>query len=346
MMINKEKLLAGIKRPGVQITECELAKYMATSGALVSVSVSRARTEVPLTERAYGVDLDLFNEEGKAFYGAQVKQGRLQFLPRQDVKELDTLDKAARRAVEVRALTKNRSPLFVPLAVYEELEADFSEIRTKYFQKRDEILAKWDLLVAVFEDGVRKMLEGVRMDNEFRDKLVAGFVQALPSKDAYAASFDMKLRAELIPTTPGKLEGLNSSVQAIVKDTWKDDVVSTAIASIETQVGDGWSRLMKAIRQYDKNGTIKTTTINGLTKFATDLNWKNVFNNVLLTSMSEELKGLATMDADRQAEHIESAIAFAYGYAKDAGLDLDMDESPYSVEQLEQILFVEKRSVS
>ena len=151
----------------------------------------------------------------------------------------------------------------------------------------------------------------------------------------------MTLHVRAFPAESSAIpEGLDSSISADIKESWSEEVVQTALLSIENAVGLGWSKLNSAMRQYLKDSTIRSGTISTLAKFANELSWKNVFKNPLLSQLSGELKGLATQDVETQAEVIETAIGYVYEYAKDVRIDLNMDDCPYKQAELDSMGYV------
>jgi len=337
MAVHTKKILAGLQADGINVSVRSLAKYMASNGVLVRPFIGRARCYIPMPDSAYGIDLKQFSEEGGTFYKQRVSQSHLNFIPPDDECALNVWEKRLRRAVEVRSLSDG----FMPISAYDSLKEEFETIRKNYFQKRDEIAQKWDLLTASFTVGVEEMLKGIPMSDSARETLQRAFIAQIPSAQKYRDSFSMTLRVHAFPAENTAVpDGLSSSIAADVQATWSEEVVSTAILSVEKAVGDGWNRMLNAIRQYIKGASIRSSSLESLDKFGRDLEWKNVFRNPLLTRLSGELKGITSLDAEEQVDVIESAIAYTYAYAKEVRIELDMDKSPYTAAQLDAMEYV------
>lgn len=337
MAMNAKKALAGLKADGISVNVRSLAQYMSSNCVLVSPHIKRARCYIPMTDSAYGIDLSKFTEEGGAFYKDRVSRSHINFIPPVDEAELGRIEKRLRRAVEVRSLTDS----FMPMSIYDELKEEFLKIRDDYFAKRDEICQKWDFLIASFEDGVDEMLKGIPMPDTARDTLKKNFLSHIPTEREYKASFNMTLNVRAFPAESAAVpEGLDSSIAVDIKESWSEDVVQTALLSIEKSIGLGWSKLNAAMRQYMKDATIRSGTIFALAKFTTELGWKNVFKNPLLEELRSELKGLSAKDAETQADLIEGAIGDIYAYAKEVRIDLDLENCPYTQEQLDDMGYV------
>lgn len=333
-MSNQMKLLEGLSGENITVTIRSLAKYMASNGVIVTVTVGRARGYIPMPGKAYGIDLDAFSEKGSTFFSERVSQSHINFIPPEDEAAFANIEKRLRRAVEVRTLADG----FMPTTAYDDLKKEFADTRALYFAKRDEVLAKWDSLVASFKEGAEEMLAGIRIPNAMQEALLKEFLGKVPDKDYYKASFVMGLKVKAFPAEAGNLPGLNSSIEADMRESWKEDVVSTAILSIEQQVGEGWEKMMGAMRQYVKGNAIKSSSIVAIQNFAKQLEWKNVFRNPLLCRLNSSLANLQTLSAESQAMAIEEALTYTYGYAKEAHLDLDFNKCPYRTQDLENML--------
>lgn len=331
-MSNHEKLLEGLAGNGISVTISDLAKYMSSNGVCVNPTIGRRRGYVSLNEKAYGINLDDMTETGSNFFRSRVSQGHLNFIPPEDEAAFGALEKRLRRAVERKTLSDG----FMPVAAYEDLKAEFEKIRSEYFAKRDEVLAKWDLLVADFEAGAKEMLEGIHMPDYQRKQVLKNFMEEIPSKSDYRDSFKVSLSVRAFPATCTQ-EGLNSSVAAAVKDTWQDDVMTTAITAIESLIGLMWTKCNAAIKQYIKGGSIKANTLQSLSNLVQELKWKNVFRNPMLTELQTQLTSVARGDDESAADCIEEAIATIYAYADEAHLDLDFTNCPYTALQLKQM---------
>lgn len=339
-MANQKKLLEGISGPGIDVNIRSLAKFMACAGVLVTPHVGRMRGYVSLPGSVYGVKPEKMSESGSAFYHERVSQGHLNFIPREDEAYLATLEKRLRRAVENYSVSDG----FMPMAAYDNLKSDFEDIRTAYYAKKDEIVSRWDTILDEFEVGAREMLNGMRLAKRMQEQVLNEFMAEVPSRTEYSRSFKMSLRVHAFPSEVNEeLTGLQNTVAADVLETWKDDVVSTAILSIERQIGIGWDKMLSAMRQYLKDNAIKGTTINALLRYAEEMKWKNVFNNPAITDLSQSLAALkGVIVVEEKAEIIEDALVSLYDYAKTARLELDWKGSPYSQQTLEDMLNVKR----
>lgn len=334
-MANEKKLLEGLSAPGVTVSVRSLAKYIASSGVLVTPHAGRCRGTITLDASTYGVNINAFSEEGAGFYVDRVRNGNMRFIPREDDKELNRLEGQMRYQVDLASLNDG----FIPITAYERLKENFDEIRRQYFKKRDEIVNKWDEIVENFRSGLVEMLKGLNLEDSERTRLLEGFMSEIPDPTAYADSFHMTLYVRAFPAETNS-EGLSESISTDVQMTWRDDVISTAILSIEKTIGEGWSKAMIAAKQYSQKGSIQQRTIMALEKFGQDLSWKNVFKNKLLEQVQEQINSLSSKDANGQAQLIEDIILNIYSYAKETQLNLDMQISLYTTKQMDDMLLL------
>lgn len=334
---DERKLLEGLANPaaGITVSVRRLAQYMGSHAVMVDATVGRKRGRIPLPGKAYGLDKGGLSEEAGTFYGARVSEGHLSFIPKQMEAELGAIEKRLRRAITARTLADG----FIPVSAYASLKEEYLTLREAYFRKRDEILSQWDELLDSFHMGAKALLDSVALPSDAREQMMREFVQALPSKEEYQESFSMTLQVKAFPAE-APTAGLDASIAMDVRETWKEEVVSTAILSIEKMVGEGWDLLNRAVSQYIHGGAIKAKTLECIKKFQRDLSWKNLFSNPLLKGLEKRLVKLSSGSADVEGdvEVVEACVLDIYAYAKETHLNLSFEKSAYSEEQMEQML--------
>lgn len=332
------KLLEGLEGQGISLSVRNLAGYMAGIGIRVTPHVGRMRCNIVMP--SFGIDEQKMSENGSAFYQERVSNGRLNFIPNKKELELAKIERRLRIACERRTLASD----FMPVDAYKDLRCEFQDLRKQYFLLRDEIIMDWPQIYAAFEQGATEMLDGVDIPADVKNKVLEKFLDSVPSKEKYAASFAMDLRVHAFHADL-QIPGLETSIAEDVRKTWSNEVVSTAIVAIERQIGEGWERTMKAMRRYLKDGVIAENTLASLKKYSEELKWKNVFHNSLL---EELLQNLQDMDREpniaRKADILEQGIANIWGYAKENGLQLKTDGIPYSIVQLDELLQFQKKA--
>ena len=331
---NEKKLLTGVKtEEGIDLSVRSLARFMAEEGVVVMPFVGRMRCNIPIPN--FGVHVEKMSLSGSHFYEENVGSGFLKFIPREDELELARLERRLRKACEERVLADS----FMPIRAYESLREEFHEIRKAYYDKGESLLNRWEDLRDQFETGVCEMLEGVELSEEEKEQVREDIVKQIPEKESYRVFFQMrlKIRAFQSELPANSFEG---ALSADVAESWREDVVSTAVRSIEKQVTEGWQWIMKGMKRYLKEQRMRPAAVEGLVRFRESLNWKNVFSNPLLKELEELLNGLEEQeDATEQARCMEQAAVAIWGYAKEANLSLPLEGIPYSEEMLDRMLF-------
>lgn len=330
---NEKKLLGGVNLgEEIDLTVRSLAQFMAEEGVVVTPFVGRMRCNIPLPN--FGVHTDQMSVTGSRFYAENAGKGFLRFIPKADELELIRLESKLRRACEERVL----ADAFMPVSAYRSLQEEFSWIRQAYFEKGDEILTRWEELTQTFKNGVEEMLEGVDLGAEEKEQVKEAILSKIPEKESYKNSLQMRLK---IRAFQGELRETNfeGDLSNNLTESWREDVVSTAVHSIEKQVEEGWNWVMKGLRRYLKELPIGTRVIEGLTDFREALKWKNVFSNPLLKELETMLAGLEqAADDAKKAYTMEQAAVAIWRYSKEANIVLPMEEIPYTEEMLDQML--------
>ena len=145
----------------------------------------------------------------------------------------------------------------------------------------------------------------------------------------------MEMLIFYFPAEPDKRPGLASNITEPVMETWNNSVAATAVLAIEQSIGKGWERLNTAMKQFRRNGAIRTNTLSTIVNYGRNLQQKNLFHNELLSHLQNKLPGFLDMKGDQQVEEIEASIVRIYEYAKAHKIDLDMDASAYLAGELD-----------
>ncbi len=319
-----------------------LAEYTAKNTVRVRAHVGRNRGIVPLPEKQLGMKPGKLGQNGQAFYAGHMQAGRLCLIPQADEQRLGRLEARLRCAIKGSEVFEG----LIPVARYASLKTEFEEIRKDYFDARDDVLARWDSLVAEFKLGCKEMLDGVRMQKRNRELLYKSIVASIPSKGEYERSFSMSLEVTAFPAS-GVPDGLDESIAADVESSWKGTVVSTALKAIETTVGEGFAMLGKAASAYAERGSIGGKTLDAMERYSQDMVWKNVFQNTALTACANKCGVIAnTMGADAKESLVEEAILDIWDYAKATGLHLDASVTPFTPDVLDAMLDVRKKAAA
>ena len=265
-----------------------------------------------------------------------MSKASIALIPKEFRNNITRIEKGIRRRKDELCIARD----YMPVDAFMQFKAEFEKARSELFDVCDEIIANWDSIRDSYESGLKDMLGNIQMPDFMRDKILGDLLAAIPERETFRRGFSMNMRVFAFPSEPEARPGIDSSISDAITETWKDDVVSTAILAIERSVGEGWERLNAAMKQYLRHGSIRSNTINTIIRYAQNLAFKNVFRNGLLTELAKNLMSLASKSEDQQAEQIEECIAQVYQYAKESGINLDMENSPYSTDELDVMAMV------
>ena len=330
-------LLEGLSGKGIELRVSSLARYTAENGVLVDITCGRSRGRFTLPPKLLGIAPDRWDKDCKAFYGEHVSMGKLNMVPKELEDRLNQLDTRARRILQ--AHTVNGS--YMPLSEFEEFKEEFEEVRKDYFDTIDEVVAQWDTIRNNFIAGVRKTVEtrGKRTTlKRDREKMIQDIVSAIPTAPQYRSRARMEVIVRAFPTTGCTTAGLSPDIQGLVDKTWKDDVTANIIRSIEMNLGEIFSKACGIATNYGKTGRIESRSLNSLAKAALRVKKMNVFANPLLEQLSSSLASVTKDDPEKAEFQVEEAIVDAWNYAKNTGINLDMDICPFDEKDLETML--------
>lgn len=327
-----EELDAEMKRGSNSgITVQKLGEHIGNSVVAVDIFVRCPTGRTQLPDLVQKQAQEYLNENGEAFYQDQVSKASIALIPKEFRNKITRIEKGIRRRKDELCITRD----YMPVDTFMQFKDEFEKARTDLFDVCDEIIANWDDIKESYESGLKDMLGNIQMPDFMRDKILGDLLAAIPGKDAFRKGFSISMRVFAFPSEPEARPGIESSISDTIAETWKNDVVSTAILGIERSIGEGWERLNAAMKQYLKHNSIRSNTTNTIVRFAQNLAFKNVFRNGLLTELANNLQGLSSKSEDQQAEQIEDCIVQVYQYAKESGIELDMSISPYSTDELE-----------
>lgn len=314
----------------------KLGEHIGNSVVAVDISMRCPTGRTQLPDLVQKQAQESLNENGEAFYQDQVSKASIALIPKEFRNNITRIEKGIRRRKDELCIARD----YMPVDAFMQFKAEFEKARSELFDVCDEIIANWDSIRDSYESGLKDMLGNIQMPDFMRDKILGDLLAAIPERETFRRGFSMNMRVFAFPSEPEARPGIDSSISDAITETWKDDVVSTAILAIERSVGEGWERLNAAMKQYLRHGSIRSNTINTIIRYAQNLAFKNVFRNGLLTELAKNLMSLASKSEDQQAEQIEECIAQVYQYAKESGINLDMENSPYSTDELDVMAMV------
>ena len=330
MSIDIQRLLG----PGISAKTGDLAEFTRQNLVKVEAHVGRNRGYIPMPAKQLGFKAEKLGANGKAFYDGHMQAGRLSLIPTKVEARFGCLEARLRNAIRHAEVCDG----MIPIATYDMLKASYEDIRKEYLEARDEVVADWDTLVRDFQCGAEEMLGGVRMQKRAREQLYKVICAQIPSKENYERSFYMGLSVTAFPASAAP-DGLSASVAADIERSWKDNVVGTALKSIELAIGEGFSMLGKAATAYAERGVIPSKTLDAMARYGSDMAWKNVFQNPALSMLARRMKAVGTaVGTEAKEVIIEEGLLDMWGYAKQMGLSLELSVTPFTEDVLDTML--------
>lgn len=179
-------------------------------GVLVRLHIGRWRARASLRWQDLGIKPGR-GEEERAL-DELLELGHKLLLPRDDVRELDSIDSSARKWLEKNAF-RTYWGFFVPVTAYAEWKAKNEEFRQRYLDVRDRMATNYDETVArvlaKYHVAARAAYRRLRLlhpdavqetrESEFADRFVAEIVRAIPSRRDFYASFYFDTELEYVP---------------------------------------------------------------------------------------------------------------------------------------------------
>ena len=335
--VKMRTLLEGLSGKGIEIRVGSLARYTAENGVLVGISCGRTRGRFNLPPKLLGIRPEKWDKGAQSFYVDHISTGSLNMVPKELEARLNQLDTRARRVLYSHTLNGS----YMPLAEFEEFKSEFEEVREEYFRTIDLVVAQWDTIRANFLAGVEKVVEtkGKRaMLKRDREKLLRELTSGIPTAQEYRARAKMEVTVRAFPSTGGTATGLAPDLQDLVDQTWKDDVTANIVRSIESNLGEIFSKACTIATDYGKTGKVNTRSLNTLVRSAARVKKMNVFANPMLEQLSKSLSTITNDDMDKAEWQVEEAIVDAWNYARATGINLDMSICPFDEKARESML--------
>ena len=327
---------------GISAKTGDLAEFTRQNLVKVEAHVGRNRGYIPMPAKQLGLKSEKLGESGKAFYEGHMQAGRLSLIPTKVEARFGCLEARLRNSIRHAEVCDG----MIPVATYDALKNSYEDIRKEYFEARDEVVKDWDAIVQEFRRGAEEMLGGVRMQKRAREQLYNIICSQIPSKGHYESSFYMGLSVTAFPAVAAP-EGLSASVAADIERSWKDNVVGTALKSIENAIGEGFSMLGKAATAYAERGAIPGKTLEAMARYGTDMAWKNVFQNPALTMLARRMKAIGTaVGTEAKEVIIEEGLIDMWDYAKQMGLQLELSVTPFTADVLDTMLDLRQQEQS
>jgi len=320
--------------PSISVGTKEFAQFTATNVFVATPHIGRDRGVYALPKNL-GFESSSMDDEGTAFLADRVSAGNVCLVPKDAARKLETLEAQLRNAVKSAAICDS----YIPVASYEALCRRFAEIKSAYLLERDRLIAEWDILVQDFESGAKSLLSAATaLTPQERVQTLGALMNGLPTKEKFKSSFYMSLDITAFPAAEPP-EGLDASLSAAIASGTENQLYSFALQSIEALLGKAWSLLTTAANSYIRDERVHPRTLMSMATLAVDFGVKNVFGNKVISSLKGTLDRIAKDEnIDRRQASVEDAILDVWEYCHEVGISLDVNISPWSPKELDDML--------
>ncbi|MDF2880095.1 MAG: hypothetical protein K0R54_652 [Clostridiaceae bacterium] len=324
---NKEKtqeLISNLTKDGVSIGIEDLGTYIREQGLIVKVHIGRKRNYVEVSPKIFGVDLEKEGNNVKEFFKEHMKMGKMSFIPDSDEKNLVNIESSVR--MQKRRNTIGYDDSFMTLPLYEEFQEMFEDKKKEYFGVRDDIVSRWELLIARFKELLSIALDELHTID--KDKVYHSVISKLPTKEEYLNSFYMTISAKAFPVTEN-LDMFSNDIQLQIKEGLNQETIATLYDIVGNTLNDAFENVNKIIIAVNKSqsGKIAGKTLGAIKKSAKRIAQKNIFNNKKIDSIKDSILYMISgaLDEDEMVEEAEIILSKIYGYAMELNIDSTID---------------------
>ncbi len=305
---------------GSNVTIDGLSKFISQSGVIVHPHIGRLRKRVALPKELLGNVNSADKKDDDEFYSEYITQGTINLIPKSDEKKLISIETSVRGQVSKLAIACDGT--FMTSDVYvEEYLPYFNKKKTEYFEKRDEIVAKWDILIDIFKTKLEMFLDRRNIAN--KQAIMNSVIASIPTKNDFANSFYMNVTLTAFPVEEN-VDMFSSAVADQVRRSITDTKLVVVKEMLGTLLGETFTKINDLLVYYRDNGEIKKQQMKPMRELKKNLIKNNILKHTLIQSMVEEfttLEKIDTEECDDLAEQMERILAMAYGFLKDTGLD-------------------------
>lgn len=319
---------------GSNVTIDGLAKYISQSGVCVHPRIGRKRNKVTLPKALMGTVSVKDEAEDNEFYEEYINQGTISLIPKSDEKKLISIETSVRAKVAQLSIACDNT--FMTTDIYaEEYLPYFNQKKTEYFDKRDEICQKWDILVDVFKTKLEAYFDRRNIPN--KKELMNNILVNIPSKQDFYNSFYMELRLTAFPVEEN-IDMFSTTLATQVKNSITETKMEFITEMIGKLMGDAFNNINKMLIFYRDNGEIKNQQM----KYVKTMKKSLVKNNLLgldiindIVSDITALENIAIENYDDIAEAAEMVLVKTYGFIKDTNLEQFVDMSNLAVTEMD-----------
>lgn len=310
----------------------DLDKILHQRGVIVKVHIGRMRGNFELSPKLMGIKM---TPSVSKFFRSYVQNGKLSFLDSQTVMELERIENRVRMMATRMSIGYDNT--FMPIETYKEFKAYLEEQRGYYFQKRDEILSRWEELKINFQNTLIETLKDLHASKEEVQKIFEGIMKKYPSKEQFRDSFYMKTSLRAFPVMENLTlfdEDLSAEVkESAVKENLK--LVREVVGVCLDDLFNAANKVHVALHQKSK---LESRTKGSLKKTISLVRRNNILKHQKVEELASKLEELAnTQDRYDGMELAEVVMAGSYGLAKELDLleFIDLKDTNVAEDDLE-----------
>lgn len=316
------QLLEGL--PGI-MDAADVGEYLSNICVYASVHISRNRGSLTLPPKAIGVRVDRMTPDARAAYRSLVTLGTMNFIPRDDENDLAAIEGSIRRRLNNSTTVDG----LMPANSYGDFRKAFDADEKRYFEKRDDILERWDDILTEFKTKVAAMLAGIRMLQRDRVKLFEQITKTLPDKESYRNSFGIQLVVKAFPSAPVYNPALSEELNAAIAKNWEQNVVTAAERSVISLLDEAFVSANEAIGSFLSKGSIHGRKINSMVATGKRMLGLNIIDNPVVEQVARTLSHLRVDDVQQNVNELDSLIHDIYVYLRKINYEPDMTKAAY-----------------
>lgn len=308
----------------------ELSKFISQSGVIVKPHIGRIRRKVQLPKELLGTVSSIEEQEDNEFYNEYITQGTLNLIPKSDEKKLLSIETSVRSQVNKLAIACDGT--FMTSDVYvEEYLPYFNKKKVEFFNKRDEIVSKWDILIDIFKTKLEAYLDRRNISN--KAQILSQVMLSVPTKKEFSDSFYMDIKLTAFPVEEN-IDMFSSTLANQVKQSITEIKIEFVKEVLGTLLGETFNRINQMLNFYSEKKEIKNQQMKPLITLKKDLIKNNILGLDLINDIIKEFSILEKIDiynSDDIAEQAEIIMVKTYGFMKDIGLEEYMDMRNLSI---------------
>lgn len=312
----------------------QLSKFISQSGVMVHPHIGRLRKKVALPKELLGNVNSVDKKDDDEFYSEYITQGTINLIPKSDEKKLISIETSVRGQVSKLAIACDGTFMTSDVYINEYLPY-FNKKKTEYLEKRDEIVAKWNILIDIFKTKLELFLDRRNIPN--KQAIMNSVIANIPTKSDFANSFYMDVTLTAFPVEEN-VDMFSSAVADQVRRSITDTKLVVVKEMLGTLLGDTFTKINDLLVYYRDNGEIKKQQMKPMRELKKNLIKNNILKHELIQNIVEEftvLEKVDVEDCDALAEQMERILVMAYGFLKDTGLDEYMKVSDYAINEFD-----------